>query len=229
MTSNKKHILIVDDDDDLRNSLSIILKQQGTQVTTMADGQSALAAAKTTSFDLILIDVVMPDMNGLETLKVLRGIAPQSRMVMMTGFAVADVIKKAIKFGVDGVLYKPFDVSVVVNNLLSKDILVVFEGYLQSAWDRILPILGVMSAKLVFERAFSSSFGEKSLSMNLNITDQGIDLENIRRHIAEMDNKELRTHLQKFLAEIFNLLEDLTGNILTDPIIENISDHLKNK
>lgn len=229
MRPKQAHILIVDDDADLCKSLEIILKRQGLSVTTAEGGEAAIAAVEETNFSLILIDVVMPDMNGLEVLKALKTIAPDSRMVMMTGFVVADLIKNAIRLGVDGVLYKPFDVEVVARSLLSEDVVVVFEGYLQSVWDRILPIVGAISAGLVFERAFGHAFGEKSLSVHITITDQGIHFENIREHSHEMEAGELRNSLQRFLAEVFILLENLTGNILTDTIIKNISDDLKAK
>jgi len=227
MANEKANILIVDDDLDLGKSLEIILRREGYQVLTVSSGAQAMEAIRKQFFELILIDVVMPDMNGIETLKKIREISPQTRMVMMTGFAVASLVGKAIKVGVDGVLYKPFDVSVVLESLLSEDIICIFEGYLQAAWERIVPVVGSLSAQLIFQRAFSRAFGKKSLTLYVGISDQGIDLENIREHRLEMEEEELRRLLQMYLAQVFDLLEELTGNIFTEPLVERISDNLK--
>ncbi|MBC8508850.1 MAG: response regulator [Chloroflexi bacterium] len=229
MIKKDTHILIVDDDIDLCKSLEIILRREGYPVETVVSGLQAIDLVQQKTFELILIDVVIPDLNGVETLKIIHELSPQSRIVMMTGFAVADLVSEAIQLGVDGVLYKPFNVDVVLNNLLSEDIINVFEGYLQAAWERIMPVIGVLSAQMIFQRAFSQAFGEKSLTIYVGFCDQGISLENIREHRLDMDEQELRMRLRTFLAQIFDLLENLTGNMFTSPLVEKISDNLKTK
>ena len=165
----KSRILIIDDDKGICQSLAIILNQLGYLTTITEDGPSGIEAARIEEYKLILLDVVMPNMDGLETLKTIKEIAPASRVVMMTGFAVADHIAQAIYAGVDGVLYKPFDVDVVVNNLLSDDIVLIFEGYLQSAWDRIFPVVGSLSTKFIFKKAYARAFGEGHFRRTSNL------------------------------------------------------------
>ena len=232
MKTKTSRILIVDDDKDLCMSLAIILNRQGLSVTTANDGQSAIAASKENDFDLILIDVIMPSMNGLDTLLALNEFAPNARKVMMTGFAVTGLVAGAINAGIDGVLYKPFNVDLVVKNILGEDLIQVFEGYLQSVWDRIVPVTGIPTAQLIFNQSIEKTFTENStLLKNIKVTQNGFSLSGIRDRVNLDDDvlpdEELRPHLQRLLAEVFDLLSILTGDMLTSPLIEKLSDHLK--
>jgi CheY-like chemotaxis protein len=230
--SVKKNILIVDDDKNLRRSLAITLNYKGFNASTVESGQNAIKAVGKDDFDLILIDVIMPDMNGLETLRALKEISPGTRVVMMTGFAVADLVTEAIKTGVDGVLYKPFDVSLVMKNLLSQDVFQLFEGYLQSVWDRICPVIGPQSAHLIFNQSVEKVFQHNGDFLpEIEVTENRISL-NAFHLLIKPDNttaeeESIRPLLQNVLAEIFDLLSMLTGEMLTSPLIEKLSGALK--
>lgn len=77
--SNSGHILIIDDEASLRHTLARILQRAGLEVTTAGSGQEGLDLLGQHSFDLIYLDIRMPDMSGLEVLKVVRAKTPESR------------------------------------------------------------------------------------------------------------------------------------------------------
>lgn len=237
LTKPEANILIIDDDLDLCKSLSLVLKRHGYRVTTVEGGRSAVDVVKKDDFELILIDMVMPEINGLETLKTLRGIAPNSRMVMMTGYAVAGLVGEAIKVGVDGVLYKPFDVDVIVKGLISGDPIQLFEGYLQTVWSRIAPVVGEPTAQMVFSKAIDASIIDAGGLKGIEVSEQGFSLAGLRAHIKTETNPEgaynstedMIPFLRRLLGEIFDLLGMLTGEMLTEPLIEALDKELKAK
>ena len=86
MTSKTVRIMIVDDDQDLAESLADLLQAHGYDVATARDGQDALEHARGEDFDITLMDVRMPVMNGVDSFLAIRKIKPQARIIMMTGF-----------------------------------------------------------------------------------------------------------------------------------------------
>lgn len=107
---NKK-VLIIDDDDDLRSNLREVLRRQGHQVETASSGEAAIEKAAKTRFDLVLVDLIMPGMNGLEVLGELKKISPKSKIIMMTAFATIDNAVEAMKKGASDYLSKPFKIE----------------------------------------------------------------------------------------------------------------------
>ncbi len=103
-------ILLIDDDDAVRATLARILRGAGHQVTAFGSGQAALAAADAEDFDLVLTDVLMPDMDGIEILRAFAKRAHRPRLVAMTGSTPMiglDFLAIAPALGADGVLQKP--------------------------------------------------------------------------------------------------------------------------
>jgi two-component system, NtrC family, response regulator HydG len=107
MTSKTVRIMIVDDDQDLAESLADLLQVHGFDVDIAKDGQDALEHARTQDFDITLMDVRMPVMNGVDSFLAIRKIKPQARIVMMTGFK-EPILAKATAAGAEGPLQKPF-------------------------------------------------------------------------------------------------------------------------
>jgi ActR/RegA family two-component response regulator len=238
MTEPEVKILIIDDDLDLSKSLAIILKHHGFRAITAEGGHRAIEAVSKDDFELILIDMVMPEINGLETLKKLKELAPKSQMVMMTGFAVAGLVGEAIKIGVDGVLFKPFDVDVVVKGLISRDPIQLFEGYLQTIWARIAPVIGESTAQMVFSKSVDAIILNSGVDLKgIEVTEGGFSLEGLRSQIKTDINPggsinsaaDLTPYLKRLLGEVFDLLGMLTGDMLTEPLIEALDKELKAK
>lgn len=117
-------ILIVDDEKDLAEILSSILKLKGYDVHFVMDGYKAIEAVKTTSYDLILMDIRLPGINGVETFIKIKEIDPEVKVIMMTGFTVEDMIEKALKNGAYACIHKPFDIEKIIaliEEILSKN------------------------------------------------------------------------------------------------------------
>lgn len=111
----KIRVLIVDDDVSFADSLSDILTEKGYEIVAVNKGKDALEKVKETSFDVILMDIKMPIMDGVETYKRIKKIDLQTSVIMMTAYSVEDLVKDALKEGAYGVVYKPLDINKVVN------------------------------------------------------------------------------------------------------------------
>ncbi|MBU0700382.1 response regulator [bacterium] len=107
-------ILIVDDERDLAEILGAILKLEGHQIVSVSDGYQAIEEIKNTNYDLIMMDIRLPEMNGVETFIKIKKINPTVKVVMMTGFAVEDLIEEALDQGAYACIHKPFDLKKVI-------------------------------------------------------------------------------------------------------------------
>lgn len=114
-------ILIIDDDPAMCETLADILEVKGYRVATAQDGQTGLELMRGNHFDLIMVDIMMPGMNGIETLRQIREIAPDATTMAMTGHSQLEgYVSEALWSGVDGVLYKPFDINTVIEMIEQK-------------------------------------------------------------------------------------------------------------
>lgn len=102
-------ILFVDDDTSLRTVVAIALSKDGHQVDTAESGEAGLAKFSENAYDLVIQDVRMPGMDGLELLSRLTAINPQVPVVVMTAFSTWDVAVEAMRLGAFDYLKKPFD------------------------------------------------------------------------------------------------------------------------
>ena len=104
-------ILIVDDELSMREFLKILLEKEGYAVTAAADGITALATFKDQEIDLVITDIRMPGMNGLELLTELKQQAAHLPVIMITAFASPDDAVLAMKNGAFDYITKPFNVD----------------------------------------------------------------------------------------------------------------------
>ena len=128
MTTSNPKVLVVDDMRSMRMTLSATMEDQGYDVTEVEDGYQAIDAVGEKSFDLIFMDIKMPGINGVQTFREIKKISPRSVVIMMTGFAVQDLLKEALDEGAFSVLHKPFEIDrlvELVESALGVDILVV--------------------------------------------------------------------------------------------------------
>lgn len=107
-------MLVVDDDVDMTETLSDILSTLGIQVEIAHDGLQALKKVKIKRFDLVLMDIKMPRMNGIECFKKIKKMRPQTTVMMMTAYSAQDLIAEALKEGVYGIWYKPVEIKKVI-------------------------------------------------------------------------------------------------------------------
>jgi DNA-binding NtrC family response regulator len=106
MTS--KRILIVDDDQSICLTLSLTLSELGYEIEIAQSGQDALAAIEHRNFGIVLLDIWMPGIDGMEVLRRMKVIAPQVRVIMMTAHGGIDSAVEAMKLGAVDFIQKPF-------------------------------------------------------------------------------------------------------------------------
>jgi len=107
-------ILIVDDENSLRTMLARVLRQAGWEVTTAADGQTALNLLGDTRFDLIYLDIHLSEMTGLKVLEAARRSYPELPVVLFTGQASLATSLEALRLGATDYLIKPIDPEVLI-------------------------------------------------------------------------------------------------------------------
>jgi two-component system response regulator PilR (NtrC family) len=105
------NILIVDDEQGMRQLLSLVFGRAGHKVRAAENGRRAVELLRESSADLIVSDVRMPDMGGIELLRAARELTPDVAVVMMTAFATVETAREAFKLGADDFIQKPFDVD----------------------------------------------------------------------------------------------------------------------
>ncbi|HEY0077112.1 MAG TPA: sigma-54 dependent transcriptional regulator [Pyrinomonadaceae bacterium] len=105
------NLLIVDDEQGMRQLLSLVFGRAGHQVRAAENGRRALELLREEAADLIISDVKMPDMGGIELLRAARELLPDVSVVMMTAFATVETAREAFKLGADDFIQKPFDVD----------------------------------------------------------------------------------------------------------------------
>ncbi len=111
--SEKSRILVVDDNEEFCRNVTDILGLKDYEVAVAYDGFKALELVKQDGFDLVLMDIRMPVMDGVETFKKLKEMAPATPVIMVTAYAVEELIRQALREGAFGVLKKPLDFNQV--------------------------------------------------------------------------------------------------------------------
>jgi DNA-binding NtrC family response regulator len=112
-----ENILVVDDDTELRKVLSSILSEEGYSVETVENGKQAIRVSEKTRFDLALIDIKLPDMEGTELLHRLKEKQPHIVMIIITGFPTLENAIETVNEGADGYLLKPFDIPKLLETI----------------------------------------------------------------------------------------------------------------
>ncbi len=113
-SSGKTNILVVDDLRSISLTLGGILEDEGHNVVTAEDGYQAIEAVRKTHFDVIFMDIKMPGINGVQTFIEIKKIDPKAVVIMMTGYSVEDLVKRAVREGAYTCLHKPFDMEKVI-------------------------------------------------------------------------------------------------------------------
>lgn len=107
MVKDKGIILVIDDDKSILRTLTRILQKAGYEVETAETGKEAMEKAEQTSYDLALVDVRLPDMDGTDLLTKLQDTTPNTVKIVITGFPSLETGVKALDGGADAYLVKP--------------------------------------------------------------------------------------------------------------------------
>jgi len=105
-----KTILIVDDDDQLRKSFHKLLVEEGYAVHTAASGEAGLKMVRENPPDLVILDVMLPGMNGLEAFQAMHAVEPKLPVIVMTAFGTTETAIEATKLGAYEYVLKPFEI-----------------------------------------------------------------------------------------------------------------------
>ncbi len=108
MNKQNYKILIVDDESDILESLKKNLVLEGYRVETTEDSQEALERIKNDKFHIVLTDIVMPKMDGIELLREIKSYDALAQVIMMTGYSTMDKTIKSLESGANDYILKPF-------------------------------------------------------------------------------------------------------------------------
>jgi len=130
----KANILIVDDEIDLLETLGDIFESKGYNVTMVEDGNKAIELLKKKYFDIILMDLKMPGISGVESFKEVKRLHPSAAVIMMTAGSVGEEIKEALGAGVEAIVDKPFNVKKLVatiESILERPLILVVDDRIE--------------------------------------------------------------------------------------------------
>lgn len=106
-------IMVIDDQPGIRRLLAEVLQEDGYNVAIAANGYDALHKVKEITPQLILMDMKMPGMDGLETFRELKKAGKAERVIMMTAYGELELVKEALNLGAYKYITKPFDINVI--------------------------------------------------------------------------------------------------------------------
>jgi DNA-binding NtrC family response regulator len=108
-------IIIVDDDENIRKTMKTILEDEGYAVDLAATGNEAIEMTQKTAYNIALLDIRLPDMEGVELLKLIKDNVPRTRKIMVTGYPSMQNAISALNKNADAYLVKPVDVEKLLN------------------------------------------------------------------------------------------------------------------
>ena len=116
MDRNAK-ILVVDDDENIRNTMKTILEDEGYVVDLAASGSEAVQKTQKTAYNIALLDIRLPDMEGVELLKLMKDTLPRTRKIMVTGYPSMQNAITALNKNADAYLIKPVNVEKLLDTV----------------------------------------------------------------------------------------------------------------
>jgi two-component system response regulator HydG len=241
----KIDILVVDDDVDMAETLSDILTAKGVQVEIAHNGYIAVEKTKAKIFDIVLMDIKMPTMNGVESYKKIKQIRPQTVVVMMTAYAAQDLIAEALKEGVYGIWYKPVEIEKIVElveNTPRKGAMLLIVDDDLSTCETLVDILqkkgykltqaggGEEAMRLIKEKDFDLVFLDVKMPV-MNGLETYLELRKIRPHIKAIMITAYRQEVDDIVEEAFknNLYTCLYKPIDMDNLLKIVEKVLAEK
>lgn len=116
-------ILITDDAALMRQMLGDILRREGYEVDEAESGRDCVDKVAKESYDLVTMDITMPEMDGLQTLKVIKDLKPEQRVIMVSAMGQTPMVVDAIRYGACDFVVKPFDAKAIlkiIDNVLKR-------------------------------------------------------------------------------------------------------------
>ena len=107
----RRKILVVDDETEICSLFAKVLSEEGYKVSTAGNGKEALKKIKKEEPDLVLLDIIMPEMDGIETLAAIKKFNENIQVIMITAYGTIDTVIKATELGAYDYVTKPFDLE----------------------------------------------------------------------------------------------------------------------
>ncbi len=175
--------LVVDDEEVIRDFFARFLNLEHIDVKCVGAGQDAIEAARREKFDIVFIDMKMPNMNGLETFRELKKIDPAIKCAMITGYAVDTLLQEAMKEGAVASMQKPLDISKIdsllkeysrsmgakkINILVVDDEEIVLSFFKRLLKDGLYDVTAIKSGKEAIDLANAKEFDIAFIDIGLN-------------------------------------------------------------
>lgn len=183
-------ILVIDDERSIRNTLKDILEYEKYEVDLAEDGIKALEKVKTAEYDIILCDIKMPGMDGIEVLEKLQELTPDTPVVMISGHGNIDTAVESIKKGAFDYIEKPLDLNrllITIRNAMDKSSLVTETKILKKKVNKKYEIVG--NSKVLKEVVEMADRVAKTDARVLITGNNGTGKELVARRIHDQSNR----------------------------------------
>lgn len=213
-------VLIVDDDERINETLSDLLGELGHNVEVAGDGYEAIDKVKAHMFDVVLMDIRMPGIDGVETYKEIKVIRPEATVMMMTAYSVEELVAEALEEGAYGVMYKPIDIEKVIDFIehVEKNALILIVDDELPTCETLIDVLEEKG-----HRVARASTGEEAIEM---VKERGFDLAFIDLAMPGMNGVEVFRALKEVRPSIKVII--MTGYRQVDWVQNLIDEAQKN-
>jgi DNA-binding response OmpR family regulator len=210
------HVLLVEDEPSMAKGLEMVMNEKGYHVDLAATGQAALNAFGADTFDLLVADLRLPDIDGMEVIEHVRGTHPDTKVIIITGYPSVSSAVKAVKVGVSDYLRKPFtsdEFLVAVSDVMMEKKPSMEELITETEKERLIQKQEVIR---VLERATqdtnfwtdlledsSSALKDYQLSSSARAAIISGDLDWIRKNVGELTKEQLQLIISRLEREVW--------------------------
>ena len=117
MEKIKANVLLVDDEEDFLELLTERLESRGIKVSSVTSGEDAIIKTEEEDYDAVILDIAMPGIDGIETLKLIKEKNPDLKIIMLTGQATVPRSIEAMKYGAEDLLEKPVEIEILLEKI----------------------------------------------------------------------------------------------------------------
>ena len=195
-------ILLVDDETILLQTIAIQLEDDhGYTVHTAENGYDAVELVRQHPMDLVIADVRMPGIDGIETLKQIKEIQPRIRAIIMTGYASEDAPVRALKLGVDDYIFKPFEAEVFIHSIQRN-----LEHY---RMEQLKNFISPQVVDLIMAGKMSYDFSPHRAELTILFS----DIRGFTPLSDELEAEELVSIINEYLTEMTEIIFQHSGTI----------------
>lgn len=168
-----ERILIVDDEDGMRRLLGRVLTREGYETSTVGSGAEALRLVANERFDLVVTDIKMPEMDGLQLLEELKEYEPSLPIIVMTAYGTIENAVQALRFGAYDYIAKPFEtdeIKLTVAKALERERLLAENRYLHAELEGRYDFSGIIGGSPAMEQVYEMASSVAASNANVLIT-----------------------------------------------------------